>query len=83
MHIHLRDPSILGMEAAENREGDDRARAANGRAWALLAFWHALVDALVRTRTIEIQHVLLEDMAQVRFAHEQDVIEAFTPHAPQ
>ena len=45
--------------------------------------WHALVDALMRPRAIEIPHVLLEDMSQVPFAHEQDVIEAFTTNAAQ
>src|SRR5688572_22649055 len=37
----------------------------------------------MRARTIEIPYVLLEDMSEMRFAHEQDMIEAFPPHAPQ
>ena len=71
------------MEATENWEGNDRTIAANSRTWTLFAFWNPLIDALMRPRAIEIRRVLLEDTSQVRFVHEQNVIEAFTPHTPQ
>ncbi len=71
------------MEATENWEGNDRTIAANSRTWTRFAFWNPLIDALMRPRAIEIRRVLLEDTSQVRFVHEQNVIEAFTPHTPQ
>jgi hypothetical protein len=42
-----------------------------------------LIDALVRSRAIEIRSVLAEDAAEVRFAHDHYMIEAFTPDTPQ
>ncbi len=82
-HSRLRYPSILVMEATENWEGHEGATAANCLTRTLLAFWHVLVDALARSRPIEIPHVLVEDTTQVRFAEDQHMVEAFTPDAPQ
>ena len=46
-------------------------------------FRHTLVDALVRSYTIEKAHVLDEDTTQMGFTHDQQVIEAFTADTPQ
>ncbi len=37
----------------------------------------------MRPRLIEVDHILLEHSTEVRFARNEDVIEAFTAHAPQ
>jgi hypothetical protein len=45
--------------------------------------WNALVDTLMWPRPVEIGDVLHQDTPQVRFAHDQDVIQTFATHTSE
>ena len=81
-HIHLRDQSILVMKTAQNWKGHDGALGAHRATCGIRHFREKLADALVRSRAIEVIHVLIENATQVSCAHDQHVIEAVTPNAP-
>ncbi len=71
------------METTQHWEGDDFVRGTKRSIWPLLTFWNPLVDALMRARAIEVQHVLREDTPQVRLTHDHEVIQAVASDAAQ
>ncbi len=75
--------AILVMQTAQYRESNHLSPGINRAGCCIPRFRNVLVDALVRSRPIEIPHVLAEDTPQVRFAEDQYMVEAFTPDAPQ
>ena len=70
------------MQANENCEGDQSSFPIRCRPRMLLLDCDPLLHALMRSRLIEVDHGLLEHVAQVRFPKDQQVIEAFAAHAP-
>jgi hypothetical protein len=70
------------MEATQHREGRDFPRTSQ-RTSGLLRLLDPLVDALMRSRAIEIPHVLFMEASQMGFAYDQHVIAALAAHAPQ
>ncbi len=71
------------MQTAQHREGNDLHPADTWKGSCIPRFRNVLVDTLVRARPVEKLHVLVEDTPQVRFAHDQYMVEAFTPNTPQ
>jgi hypothetical protein len=69
------------VETTKNREcGDcsgDTHHIIPVRPW----FGDLLLDALMRSRLIEVLDVFVQDAPQVRLAHEQDVVQALTAQA--
>ncbi len=74
--------AIRVMETTQNREGNDLSLVFNLRACCIPWLRNLLVDALMRSRLVEILHVLVEDPPQVRDAEDHHMVEAFTPDAP-
>jgi hypothetical protein len=68
------------MEAAENRESDDRCAASERTALGLNRY--LLRYSVVRSGRVEIaERVLFEDALQVCLSEDDDVVETFTPDA--
>ncbi len=79
----LRRPSIVMMQATEHGEWDDSPIATRGWRCKLLLAWDPLLNALMRSRLVEVDDILFEHPAEVGFAQNEDVIQAFAAHAPQ
>ncbi len=79
----LCSPSVVMMQATENGECDDSPIATRGWRCKLLLDWEPLLNALMRSRLVEVDDILFEHPAEVGFAQNEDVIQAFTAHAPQ
>ncbi len=75
---HLCSSSVVMMQATEHREGDDSPFAIGCR---LLLGWDPLLNALMWSSLVEVDHVLLERVAQVPLPEDQHVIQAFAAHA--
>ncbi len=71
------------MKTSQNWEGDNSASCASRQTNALGRFRNSLVDALVRSRVIEVPDIVFEDAPQLCLVDDQDVIEAFAPHTAQ
>lgn len=75
-------PLVVVMQATEDWLGDDLAP---GYLRLRLFCWAGdlLVDALVRSGMVEIDLILLHDLAQMLLAQDEEEVEAFPPHAAQ
>jgi hypothetical protein len=64
------------VETAENWERRDFGGGARRIDLLLPRFGDTLVDALMRSRLVEVLGVFVQDAPQVGLAHEQDVVQA-------
>jgi hypothetical protein len=46
-------------------------------------YWYLLVKPLMRSSVIEGHHVCFEETGELLFMQDEEVIQAFSPHAPQ
>ena len=74
--------AIRVMQTTQNWEGNDVAPGINRASYCIPRFRNVLVNALVWSHSIEIPHVLVEDLPEMRFAEDQHMVKAFTPDAP-
>ena len=71
------------MEATQDWEGDNVASCARSLTHAVSWLGNSLVDTLMRSRPIEVLDILLQNVMQMLFTKNEDVIDALTPYAPQ
>jgi len=82
MHSTASRGALVGMvEATENRHRPYQPRRIRAPRWQRLR--GRLLEPLVRTRLVEVGHVLPEHAGEVALAEDQDVIQALAPYAPQ
>src|SRR5258708_17441108 len=46
-------------------------------------FWNLLLDALMRSCLVEVRYIRIEHALELLLVKDQQVVEAFLPHAPQ
>jgi pyruvate,orthophosphate dikinase len=68
------------VEAPEDRHGTYRPRTTPR--FRASGSWHSLADALVRSRPIDVRHVLAERADELSLAEDEQVVQAFAAHAP-
>ncbi len=80
-HFRSGGPAIRVVETSKNGACGDFGNGAHRAIPALLRFGDTLIDALMRSRMIEVLDVFVQDAPQVGLAHEQDVVQALAAQA--
>src|SRR6476661_283023 len=77
----LRGALVCVVQATQDRDGAYRPRAARRRSW--LRLGQGLAEALVRSCPVEEGDVLAEHPAEMALTEDEQVVQAFAPHAAQ
>jgi len=71
------------MQSTQDREGEDLATIVIWRDRLSKPFWNLLCDALVRSGSIEVLDIGMQDTMQLLLLEDEKVIEALATHAAQ
>src|SRR5262249_43198898 len=86
LHLHWKNlsaSSIVMMQAAQDREGNDFATCVMGWHGSSFRFRNQLLDALMRPGSVELVHIRVEHALELLLMEDQQMIEALTPDTAQ
>jgi hypothetical protein len=71
------------VQSTQDREGEDFANIMIWRDRLTIPFWNLLLDALMRSGSIEVLDIGMQDTMQLLLLEDEKVIETLSPHAAQ